>query len=181
MQPDQERFFEKLYRDFYQWILHQAEKKLGDPVLAQDVTQDTFCAALNRIDYLMTHENPGGWLSLVLKYKILHFYEKQAQKKRLFIDAEDYVEPGELDPNIQALEEESCELLEKIRESLTPEEFHYITCLVLDQASHKQLGQEFHITEIGSKKKRERIIKKLNKKLPEYSSISGKKDKKKKG
>ena len=70
MQPDQERFFEKLYRDFYQWILHQAEKKLGDPVLAQDVTQDTFCAALNRIDYLMTHENPGGWLSLVLKYKI---------------------------------------------------------------------------------------------------------------
>ncbi len=181
MQPDQERFFEKLYRDFYQWILHQAEKKLGDPVLAQDVTQDIFCAALNRIDYLMTHENPGGWLSLVLKYKILHFYEKQAQKKRLFIDAEDYVEPGELDPNIQALEEESCELLEKIRESLTPEEFHYITCLVLDQASHKQLGQEFHITEIGSKKKRERIIKKLNKKLPEYSSISGKKDKKKKG
>ena len=180
MQPDQERFFEKLYRDFYQWILHQAEKKLGDPVLAQDVTQDTFCAAMNRIDILMAHENPKGWLARALDYKIKHNFEKRTREQRLFVEEGNYTEPNELDAYIQALETVNGEMLEKIRENLTPEEFYYITRLVLDEVSHKQLGQEFNITEIGSKKKRERIVKKLNKAFPEFSGETSKKDEKEK-
>lgn len=181
MQPEQDRFFEVLYQESYLSLLHQAEKKLGDPVLAQDVTQDTFCTALNQIDHVMSHENPQGWLAKVLSYKIKRIFEKRVREQKIFLDIEEgnYVEPCEPDQKIQALEEGG-ELVDKIQEKLTPEEFHYITRLVLDQASHQELSEEFHISESGSKKRRERILKKLHKKFPKFSEKTGEKDEKEK-
>lgn len=180
MQPEQACFFEKLYREYYLLLLNQAEKKLGDPVLAQDIVQDTFFTGMNRIEILMAHENPIGWLTMVMHYKIMHNFEKLVQEQRFFAEKGSYDEPDYMDANIQALETGGGEMMSKIQESLTEEEFHYITRLVLDGLSHQQLGEELHITESGSKKKRERIIKKLNKKFPGFSeNISEKNEKEK--
>lgn len=182
MQPEQKRFFDALYEECYLSLLHQAEKKMGDPVLAQDITQDTFCALLNRIDHVMAHENPQGWLNRVLKFKIIRFFEKRAREQKLFLNMEEenYVEPSQPDERIQAMEAEGGEMMDKIQESLTEEEYRFITRLVLEKASHQELSKEYHITEIGSKKKRERIIRKLNKKFPEFSEKIGQKDEKEK-
>jgi len=180
MQSDQDLFFETLYRTYYVSLLHRAEKELGDKFLAQDATQDTFHTAWNRLDKLMAHENPKAWLNKVLDHKIMHIFQERARDyARLFsIEDENYVEPGEPDQEIMALEMENSEVLEKIQESLKPEEFRFLTRLVLDGASHQQLSEEFHLTIYGSKKRRERILKKLNKLLPDIREKTSETDEK---
>ncbi len=179
MQPDQDLFFETLYRTYYVSLLRRAEKELGDAFLAQDATQDTFHTAWNRLDKLMAHENPKAWLNKVLDHKIMHIFQERARDYARLLSIEDgnYVELGEPDREILALEMENSEVMEEIRKNLTPEEFRFLTRLVLDGASHQQLSEEFHLTIYGSKKKRERILKKLNKVLPDFLEKTSEKEK----
>ena len=67
MLPEQDRLIESLHKAYFTKLLLYAQAILGNSTAAQDVVQDTFHEAVLKVDKLMTHENPGGWLMLSQK------------------------------------------------------------------------------------------------------------------
>ena len=63
-------FFTDLYSKQYNAQKLYAYRKLGDLDDAEDVVQEVFCTALEKIDMLLGSENPEAWLMQTLKYKV---------------------------------------------------------------------------------------------------------------
>lgn len=60
MRPDQDIFMQQLYQDNFLKLMLYVTSSLKNVDRAQDVIQDTFHEAINHIDILMQHPNPGG-------------------------------------------------------------------------------------------------------------------------
>ena len=58
MVPEQELFFEQLYRNLFPELKIYAMRSLQNDAQAEEVVQDTFHEALQKIDILMCHKNP---------------------------------------------------------------------------------------------------------------------------
>lgn len=61
--------------DLYSWAKH----KVSDPQLAEDLVQDTFLAAAERIDAFKGDSTPKTWLFSILNYKIIDHYRSRAK------------------------------------------------------------------------------------------------------
>ena len=53
MRPDQEEFFTVLYREYFNQIKLYAMAHISDPHRAEEIAQDTFHTAVEKIDTLM--------------------------------------------------------------------------------------------------------------------------------
>lgn len=77
MDDNQERFFTQLYIAQFDFMYYLACSLLHDDHLGYDLVQDTFQVAFLRIDELMRHPNPAGWLVQVMKFKVAHIRRDQ--------------------------------------------------------------------------------------------------------
>lgn len=62
--------------DMYSWAFH----KVSDSELAQDLVQDTFLAAAEKIDGFKGDSSPKTWLFSILNNKIVDVYRKKSKK-----------------------------------------------------------------------------------------------------
>ncbi len=69
-------FIDKLYREHFPDMLTMAKKRVGFMTIAEDIVQDTFLEALDQIDMLYEHENPGGWLMETAKRKAMSVWRR---------------------------------------------------------------------------------------------------------
>ena len=84
--------------DLYSWAFH----KTSDAELAQDLVQDTFLAAAEKMDGFLGKSSPKTWLFSILNHKIIDTYRKKVnQPVRLeeqiitrFFSEEDEWKPG---------------------------------------------------------------------------------------
>ena len=74
-------FLEDLYREMYQKIYAFARVRLRDEQLAQEVTQDVFVLAQEKLDEVRHSPNPQGWLIRAAGYAVQH-----AQRDRQYIE-----------------------------------------------------------------------------------------------
>lgn len=74
-------FLEDLYREMYQKLYAYARLRLRDEQLAQEVTQDVFVLAQEKLGELRRSPNPQGWLVRAMGYAVLH-----AQRDRQTIE-----------------------------------------------------------------------------------------------
>jgi RNA polymerase sigma-70 factor (ECF subfamily) len=72
-----ERFFEQLFIEMRSKLLRYAAAKIPEKDNAEDVVEETFKTAWQKIDELAVSENPHGWLINALKLHILKHYEKR--------------------------------------------------------------------------------------------------------
>lgn len=77
MDSRQDHFFTKLYIEHFDFLYSLACSLLHDDHFGYDLVQDTFQVALLRIDELMEHTNPTGWLVQTMKYKLAHILRDQ--------------------------------------------------------------------------------------------------------
>jgi len=63
-------------RELHSW----AVTKTSDPVLAEDLVQETFLAAAESLDRFQGDSTPKTWLFSILKFKIADHYRKQAAR-----------------------------------------------------------------------------------------------------
>lgn len=70
LQPDEREFIDKLYREYGQQLFSYARAILRDDSIAQEVLQDTFWLACDKINKLFSSENPGSWLMEALNHTI---------------------------------------------------------------------------------------------------------------
>lgn len=68
---------QELYVANYSKFFSFAKFAVSDPLMAEDLVQDTFVIALHRIDVLLASENPCGWLQNTLKNVIGNAYQKR--------------------------------------------------------------------------------------------------------
>lgn len=178
MTVEQEAFLEKRYRENFRKLLGYAMAVLENEFMALDVVQDTFCVAVIKIDVLMAHENPDGWLMETLRHKIrdqIRAHHRYAARFVSLAGHEKYI-PGE---NKDFLWEEPpvtvSSILEKIENVLIPEDCYLLRRIVLDGCSHREVAEELNITVWASQKRLERIRKALERFFPEHASKHKKK------
>lgn len=173
MLPEQDELIEQLYRAHFRSLLKYAMISVHDPHLAEELVQDAFHEAVNRIDQVMAHPEPKYWLRRTLHHKILHSQQRRARDLRRLISLDAVEVELAVDPN--PLEEQVVEKLspqpgvaEQLQAHLTPEELWHLKRLTLDKASHLEVAEELHISVWNSQKRLERIRKKLQKLFPNF-------------
>jgi len=166
MLPDQDQFIEALYQSYFGKITSFVAATVHDPHIAQEIAQDTFHMAVLHIDVLMEHPNPGGWLIQTAKYKTKEFQRRRSQDLRCLVPFE--TKHLEETPEAAAAFERAeaaadGDPLEKIRQSLTEEEYWLFQRFILNGASHLEVAKELGISLSTSYKRLERLRKKLQK------------------
>lgn len=171
MLPEQDTWFEHLYREYFELLYRRAVIALKNPARAQDVVQDTFHEALRHIDKLMVHKNPGGWLMQTLKHKIRDSERQRWRYLRRFIslDTDFPLEAADSNSTIELDEPTDSEatVLSKVEQTLTAGEYQLLKRLILEQASHVEVADELGISVYASQKRLERARKKLSSVFPD--------------
>jgi RNA polymerase sigma-70 factor (ECF subfamily) len=78
-----ERFFKKLFIEMRSDLIHFAEANIHGKAdkayidSVEDIVEETFKTAWQKIDELVASKNPNGWLINALKLHILKHYEKR--------------------------------------------------------------------------------------------------------
>ncbi|HES59380.1 MAG TPA: sigma-70 family RNA polymerase sigma factor [Caldithrix sp.] len=67
---------ESYTQDLYSWALH----KVSDSTMAADLVQDTFLAAVEKIDSFKGNSSPKTWLFSILNHKIIDHYRKKVKQ-----------------------------------------------------------------------------------------------------
>ena len=75
-------FLEDLYLEMYKKLYYYAYVRLKDEQLSQEVVQDVFVLAQEKLEILRQSPNPQGWLIRTAGYTVLH-----AQRTRQLIQA----------------------------------------------------------------------------------------------
>ena len=177
MVPEQELFFEQLYRNLFPELKIYAMRSLQNDAQAEEVVQDTFHEALQKIDVLMGHENPEAWLVLTLRNKIWN-YRRSVGKDReriLSLDVGVIEELGWEDATIEAVLDKLIvqDTERQMRQALTDEEQYLLRRLVFEEATHREIAHELGISVWTSQKRLERIRDKLEKEFPGYRRKRG--------
>ena len=84
MLPNQENFFNQLYQENF-WKLRRYALTCLNENQAEEIVQDTFFEATKKIDILIAHENPGGWLMDTLKNKIRNCQRRNQKELMLLV------------------------------------------------------------------------------------------------
>lgn len=161
LRADQDEFLEDLYREVFESLWRYAFSYLGDSEMAAEVVQDTFHEAVRKIDTLMNHENPRGWLKKVLKNKLMHARRSHNRYILRFLSLDTDIANGEavLAAKTPAHTEE--DILREVCEALPPEEWELLRMIVLEHRPYKVVAEELDVTVWTCQKRVQRIRDKL--------------------
>lgn len=169
MSPEQSEFLDHLFHQHARGLRRYAMSYLKDSARAEEVVQDTFHVAVVRVEALMEHEAPEGWLKKTAKNKILKSEEARRRYAYhvLSLDTELQSEPPCPEDTWERPMEGEPTAEEKIRQALTENERYLLGRIVLGKATHKEMAQELGITVWDSQKRLQRIREKLYHVFPE--------------
>lgn len=172
MTPEQEDFLEALHKEYFNRLALYAESGLFNRSKAQDVVQDTFHDAVKRVDELIRHTNPPGWLTQTVKNKVREYNRSHLRYTRRFLSLDSdlaadcpCLTTGSSDREDSGDNPEA--LLAEIRRRLTPEELYLMERFAFDKASHLEIAQELGITVWSSQKRLQRAREKLSDLFPQ--------------
>lgn len=84
--------FTVLYRKYYDDILKYVRHRVRDVQAAEDIVQETFCAAYEKKQVFLAYAQPQLWLFRTAKNKMLEFGRRM--RYRQTVPFEDAPEPG---------------------------------------------------------------------------------------
>lgn len=175
MRPDQDEFFTALYHDHFNQVKIYALGFVSDPNLAEEIAQDTFHTAMEKIEDVMKAEMPIKWLKTTAKNKA---YNEQRTRQRhlkryLSLDDPDTPEPSSaacVEDSVIARDEEAQRpsVGETVQQALTPAEITLLKQVALERRPYLEVSEELGISLWTCQKRMQRIRGKLAEKFPEY-------------
>ena len=158
MNTEESLLLDELYRKLYRYMFTFAMGQLKDEDLAMEAVQETFAIACSRAEYIMTSENPRGWLMEALKHVILHIKREFAYMQKLYLtfeiqDKSVYVTDDNVDIMYSDLIHES--------------DFQMLKKVALERISMMQLSEELGISVSACKKRVQRTKERMRKILEE--------------
>lgn len=151
-----ERAMQQFYSENFQSVFNTANYILRDRVEAEDVMQETFITAFDRLDDLGEESKLQGWLKTIARNKSLN----QIKKRRSWNDFDDISEVADVD-----LEEDTSDLdLTYIYKCIgeLPEGYRVIlTLFLIEGLDHEEIADHLGITNSTSRSQYTRARQKL--------------------
>lgn len=137
--------FTKLVEQYQNLALGFAFSKLGDFYLAQDVVQDSFVIAFNKLDQLQTNEAFPSWLRGIVHLRCHRMFRNMSQRKRIqdsFTSSVLETKPEEVENQESKLSSaQSKDMLLKAIQALPEEQRTVITLYYLEEQSQKEVAK----------------------------------------
>ena len=163
--------FEKLYKEFYPKVYYFARQNVGSLDAAEDITAETFCAAMERIGSLRSEESFVGWLYCIAYHKCAdHIKTAELDRKQLEQAAElaALSQPLML-PDDYAVNEQTKEQLQMMIDSLPPEMRSALILYYYDNLSVAEVAQVIGTNENNANQKLHAARKKLRRQIEKLS------------
>lgn len=160
------RYFEPIYRKYYERIFRLILSRVQDVDVSQDLTSNAFCKALvNLHKYKDQGLNFSSWLYRIA-LNICYDYFREQKKTRVVV-MEDYmtenlVEEFNLEPDDM---EEWLERLPELLDGLKSTDLELIELRFFESKSFRDIGFILNITENNAKTRTYRILKRIKKKF----------------
>lgn len=167
MLPEQDLFFESLYRNNFGKLKAIAYTQTQNMPVAEELAQEVFVVALNDYATFCQHKEPFAYLKKVLKYKILEYRRETSRYRKLFLSM-DYELIAQVKAPSNPFPINLPGILETVRETLSNDEWKMLYRFTMEGASHRQIADGMGITVKASYKRLERIREKLDEVLPEH-------------
>ena len=161
MKDEQLKRFHSLYQELYQTLLQIAFFYLQSRSLAEEVVQEAFRVAAEKIDDLLSSPNPSGWLALATRNTAKNLLRQERAYQRLLMKAAALPEENyfEIDDFLS---------LETMRENLTnTEEYQLLKLFVYEGLSTPEVAERLGITVNACRIRKSRAIKTLREKILE--------------
>ena len=172
MLPEQQPFIEELYRRLFPNMFRYAKLHLENPLLAEELVQDSFHEAVRKVDVLIHHPNPQGWLMLTLQNKIQNCKRDLArQKEQILALDKDTLESILISDSAEKTmleKDDYSQTVMRIDGALNDEEKYLLRRFTFEEASHCEIAEELGISIWASQKRIVRIRSKLEKIFPMY-------------
>ena len=160
MDQTQRALLSTLYERWYGVLHRYAQWAVGDALLAEEIVQETFLAAVPKIEELAAGEHPERWLIQTAKYKALHVLREQArQRAKNTVLEESLAAPDQLGQWEDR--EYAGQLWEKAAALLSPEEVALLRMVALEKLGHQAAAERLGLSLWSCQKRKQRSRKKL--------------------
>lgn len=149
---------EQLYKEMYSVLHLYALRVLGEPALAEEAIQDTFCIACAKREQFLSSSNSRRWIMCTLKYVCQNMLRTQVKLKKLLLS----LETGN-PPDTVATEPVSVDVL--FGDLSESEDFRLLKRIALDRCTILEVAEELGISVESCKKRVQRARKRLRKKI----------------
>ena len=154
----QKKFMEKLISETEQAVARMLFKMTSDKALVEDVMIATWTTACQKVDILVRHENPHGWIMKAAKFHMLKELEERQR-----IDEHEMLVLDKLETYMEQEAQNELELSETLKAYLNEDERRAVILRYFYDADYSDLAEYFHISESGARKRVNRAIHKLRK------------------
>lgn len=155
MKKNKEEFFLQLYHDTYKDLYRYIARLNSDKRVLEDILQETFLEAYKKIDLLLVHDNPKGFMYLTAKNKAMKLL-----RKRQVLDAREIVINEGQEP---VYEDTYGDYYQELACILTEDEITILRQYHQEGYSLDELSQNRNISKPALKMKIQRIYKKIKK------------------
>ena len=113
----QKKFMEKLISETEQAVARMLFKMTSDKALVEDVMIATWTTACQKVDILVRHENPHGWIMKAAKFHMLKELEERQR-----IDEHEMLVLDKLETDMEQEAEKELDLSESLKAYLMEDE-----------------------------------------------------------
>lgn len=149
-----EAAYNAYFRDVYKFVF----RRIGNKAVAEDITHDVFCAALNKMDEFRNHPEPKKWLMVTARNKMRELYRKMKRNASEALEEIPELAVEEPDYNEIELELTALSIIDK-------EDWELIKDYYLIGITTRELAEKYGITENNMRVRLHRLKVKLRKKI----------------
>ena len=145
------------YEQCYSSLFHYANSSLQDAALSEELVQETFRRACERLEVFLSSPNPIGWLYVVLK-NVMKETRRERENVAKMLNALSAMHSGD-----EAVSFEGDRAVVKLHYGgfLKSEDFALLCRVAIDNYSMLEAAEEFGLTLEGCKKRVQRKSKEL--------------------
>lgn len=154
-----DELFRKLYDQTYTGLKRFVQYRSRNLHMTDDILQEIYLETYRHIDELAVHQNQIGWIYKTAEFKIMKLNEVFDRNASRELGSQDFTEPLTDDDTEGIIQ------LEEYRGILEEDELALVMKKYVEGYSYKEIGQMTGNTEVGSKMKIMRLIKKLRKNI----------------
>ncbi len=150
---EKREFLKQLYIDNAEWLVSLARRWVSDGELAKDVVQEVFVVAQKKIDELIMHPNPVGWL-YIAAHHIADHERKKAYRGNIAL--EEYGDRLPAPP-----EEQRQSLEELLPDEFSADEKKLLVLRFEEQCSYAEISERCGMSQANCRQKMSRLKKKF--------------------
>lgn len=159
MNAEQNKLLDELYRKMYRFLLCYARSALNNESIAEEAVQETFVIACRRIERVCESKNPQGWLVETLKLVIKNLNRRQQTAQKVISDLAEYR------PDLVVSPEGHMDIKQVYGDVADTKEFQLVYAIAVEGQSYIEIAEAAGITVSTCRKRFERAIKYLQRKI----------------